>query len=166
MEWRKNDIIDVYKAENANGIVFTANSVVITKNHNSELVMGAGAAKRIRDYFNQDITCKFGNIIKTNDARIQPDYYLKGIKFTLESNPAPLYIFALQVKRDFKDKGDLHLTIQSLEALAQWCQSNPEIKLVLNCPLIGCGGFKNQKEEVFDLVEEILKDCNVIVTTL
>lgn len=163
MEWRTGDMIDVCKEVGANGIVFTANSVV---KNNGELTMGGGAAKRVRDYFPSSVPSALGQEIKKNNDRVQPDYYLAGIQFKLKETLEPFYIFALQVKRDFKDNGDLSLTIESLQLLAKWCSENPDVKLVLNCPLIGLGGFANQKEDIRNIVDGILFNCDVVVTLL
>jgi hypothetical protein len=165
VEWRVGDLIDVCKEADADGIVFTANAVIQNKNNAPELVMGFGAAKRIGDYF-PNVASLLAKEIKQEETRIQPDYYLAGLKFKNNKKETPFYVFALQVKRDFKDKGDIELTIQSLKQLANWCKENPEIHLVLNCPLIGAGGFSHQKEIIFDIVEKELESLNIIVTTL
>lgn len=163
MEWVQGDIIDVCRDKKANGVVFTANSVILK---NGDLCLGAGAAKRVRDYFPASVPSALAQEIKQNNDRIQPDYYLAGIQFKLKETLEPFYIFALQVKRDFNDKGDLSLTVESLQLLAEWCNANPGVKLVLNCPLIGLGGFSDQKEDIKNIVDGILFNCDVVVTLL
>lgn len=164
MEWHTGDMIDACKEFGAQGIVFTANSVITNQNGMSELVMGLGAAKRVRDFFPSAPRILAQEIKQTN-ARIQPDYHLAGFYFT-DKNLSPFYIFALQVKRDFKNNGDLALTIESLQILADWCIANPDVKLIMNCPLIGLGGFSDQEEDIKNIVEKILFNANVVVTTL
>jgi len=165
MEWRSGDMVDVCRETNADGIVFTANSVV-TKS--GELVMGAGAAKRVQNCFPNSLAKALGaQILKDVSVQVQPDYHLAGVVFKQKSNPdLPFYIFALQVKRDFRLPGDLKLTIASLGSLVNWCEEHPNTRLVMNCPLIGLGGFAAQKEEIVNLVSETLAKTSVIVTIM
>lgn len=164
MEWRNGDMIDVCREVGANGIVFTANSVVST---NDCLVMGAGAAQRVRDAFPKSIQRALGAQIKQSSPGVQPDYHFVGVTLPMAKQPdLPFYIFALQVKRHYAEPGDLALTVESLEALNSWCRANPDVKLVMNCPLIGLGGFASQIDKVKSIVEGILSDTNVIVTIL
>ena len=164
MEWRNGDMIDVCREVGANGVVFTANSVVTTSDY---LVMGAGAAQRVRDAFPSSVQKALGSQIKQVKHGVQPDYYLAGVTLPMANKPdSPFYIFALQVKRHYAAPGDLALTVESLESLNRWCKANPDVKLVMNCPLIGLGGFASQIDKVKSIVEGILSDANVIVTVL
>lgn len=160
MQWAEGDLIEICNRLNADGVVFSANSVVLS---NGELCLGAGAALRVKNAFPK-AALVLGKQIKQDGYNwVQPDYYLVGCMFNIEK---PFYVFALQVKRDFRHKGDLELTNQSLAELATWCEENPEIKLVMNCPLIGLGGYANQIEEIKATTELILNKTNVIVTIL
>lgn len=162
MEWRNGDMIDVCREVGANGIVFTANSVV---KGDGSLVMGAGAAKRVRDAMPSSIQKALGALIMDSQPGVQPDYYLAGIHLPSAKKPdTPFYIFAIQTKRHYAKPGDIELAIKSMSALKEWCDSNPDIKLVMNCPLIGNGGFANQIDKVKSIVEDVLSDTNVIVT--
>lgn len=164
MEWRNGDMVDVCREVGANGIVFTANSVVTANNC---LVMGAGAAKRVKDAFPDSVPRALGAQIKKSNHGVQPDYHLVGVKLPMAQSPdSPFYIFALQVKRHYAAPGDLALAVESLKALSGWCSLNPDAKLVMNCPLIGLGGFAGQIDKVKSIVEDILSDANVIVTIL
>ena len=74
-------------------------------------------------------------------------------------------IVAVQTKRDWKAPGDWDLTVASLKMFS--ARLNKEnIRFVLNCPLIGLGGFGDERKRVFDMVEEILGQNDVIVCTL
>lgn len=160
MEWVYGDMIDVCRGRDYDGIVFTANSVV---NKDNELVMGGGAALRVKNAFPK-AALVLGNQIKQDGYNwVQPDYYLAGCVFDAVK---PFYVFALQVKRDFRHKGDIQLTIQSLKDLAAWCEENPEVKLVMNCPLIGLGGYSSRVDEVKEIVSSILKNTSIVVTIL
>jgi len=168
MEWRTGDMIDVCKELDADGVVFTANSVINNVNGKRQLVMGGGAALRVYQHFPQTLSPSLANIIAPGAGTgVQPDYHLAGVTFKIKNNSSRVfYVFALQVKRHFVKPGDLSLTVESLKQLAQWCESHPDIKLVLNCPLIGLGGFASRTEEVKGIVESILGNTNVVVTIL
>jgi hypothetical protein len=160
MQWVEGDLIEICNRLNADGVVFSANSVVLS---NGELCLGAGAALRVRNAFPK-AALVLGNQIKQDGYNwVQPDYYLAGCVFDAVK---PFYVFALQVKRDFRHKGDIQLTIQSLKDLAAWCEENPEVKLVMNCPLIGLGGYSSRVDEVKEIVSSILKNTSIVVTIL
>lgn len=163
MEWRTGDMVDVCKEIGADGIVFTANSYV---KKNGGFCMGAGAALRVYDYFPKTLAPSLARIIGYSGLYgVQPDYHFAGVTFNLKNDSSRLfYVFALQVKRHFAEPGDLDLTIESLNHLANWCDNNPNVRLVLNCPLIGLGGFAAKKEEVQQMVESILGRTNIVVT--
>lgn len=168
MEWRTGDMISVCKEIDADGIVFTANSVVKDVKGTKELVMGGGAALRVYQYFPKSLASSLANIISPKGAvGVQPDYYFSGVSFKRSKHVSQLfYVFALQVKRHYANPGDLDLTIESLKQLATWCKENPDKQLVLNCPLIGLGGFSAQTDKVKGIVESILGNTNVVVTIL
>jgi hypothetical protein len=168
MEWRTGDLINVCKELDADGVVFTANSVICNKNGIRQLVVGSGAALRVKQYFPDSLPSALANVVAPGDTfGVTPDYHFAGVTFKRANKPdSPFYVFALQVKRHFANDGDLQLAIESLTQLAAWCQDNPDVKLVLNCPLIGLGGFASRAEEIKGVVEGILRNTNVVVTIL
>lgn len=157
MFWHNGDMIKLFYSIKADAIGFTANSCV-TKDR--KLVMGKGSAKTIRDNF-PDVDRILGEKIYSNDLYVQKDYYVKSTEY---SN---FYIMAIQTKRHFIDNkmnGELELytlTSKSLEKLSSMSMKHPERIIVMNCPLIGCASFKI--EDVKQLVEDKLKDCNIYV---
>lgn len=152
MEWRDGcDFLELAIQENIDNIVFSANSVV----NRQGLVMGKGAAQRIRDAY-PGITHDFGKIL---DRRPPGDYHV--IHVCREESPSN--VFALQVKRHYRDLGDFELCRQSLRKLSEILGSD---KAVMNCPLISNGGFHNEKESVYEMVESELKYCQVLVARL
>lgn len=153
MRWVDGEMIAVAYKEGADTLAFTANSVI---KKDGSLVMGGGAAKRVADFF-PETPAALGAKITSNPDR---DFLIA------EAPVSDLCIdrvLAVQVKRHFKDDGDLDLTKAALNALAKWCISNPKSLVVLNCPLIGLGGFAHRIDEVKQAVSSILKDSNVIV---
>lgn len=132
MEWRTGDMIDICNATHADGIVFTANAVVL---RDGNLCMGSGAAKRVRDYYPKNLASALGaQIHKDAKYSSQPDYYLVGVTYKTNVQDRPFYIFALQVKQHYKGCGYILLATESLKRLADWCKENPDVKLVMNCP--------------------------------
>ena len=97
---------------------------------------------------------------------LQPDYFVAHASHWLEDKKDHIRLVALQVKRHYNAQGDLDLTEQSLEKFAEMMRSRPERRAVMNCPLIGLGGFGDQQKLVTDLVERVLGDIDVIVCTL
>ena len=106
-------------------IGFTANSVIKS---NGALVMGAGAAKVVRDWI-KDIDLKLG-------AKITPgkDYYI-----IREGN-----IFAFQTKRHWSEDTPLDLLSKSIDLLDKSARKFPSKTFALNFPAIGHGGIKKE----------------------
>jgi len=165
MKWVSGDFVDLAHKHKATGIAFTANAVIMKKDDQYKLVMGAGAAKRIRDKF-LGIDAKLAEEIVKNvndypeHTRQVKDYYLSYCDYD------NLRIFAVQTKKHFKEAGDWDLTVQSLEQLANYIKHNPESKIILNCPLINNGGFGDRIDEVKQMVENIFKDTKILVSIL
>ena len=159
MEWRKGDMIDIAAQEGITTIGFTANAVIWRDNGVPKLVAGRGAALRVREKFPTVDAMLAAAILKGKDRMgVHHDYHCVSVvgKF--------YKIFAVQVKRHWRDPGDWPLTEASLEAFASMLPQ--EEAAVLNCPLIGEGGFADRKDEVMGMVERILNNRQVIVTTL
>jgi hypothetical protein len=150
MEWRDDyDFLDLAIEEGINHIVFSANSVV----NKHGLVMGKGAAQRIRDAY-PGITHDFGRIL---DRKSPGDYHVINV-----SRPeTPGHVYALQVKRHYRDPGDFELCRQSLRKLIQILGDS---KAVMNCPLISNGGFQDEKERVYEMIENELENSPILVT--
>lgn len=150
MEWRDDcDFLELAIQENIDHIVFSANRVV----NKYGLVMGKGAAQRIRDAY-PGITSDFGKIL---DRQRPGDYHV--IQVHRHENPSNVY--ALQVKRHYRDLGDFELCRTSLQKLVEILGDSPA---VMNCPLIKNGGFHDEKERVFEMIESVLKNSPVLVT--
>lgn len=123
---------------------FTANSVIKS---DGKLVMGAGAAKVVRDFY-QGIDKLFGN--KINHLS----------KFGTCVVPwQSQMILAFQTKYDWQDKSPIELVEYSVEKLKYLAEKNFSWTFHLPCPAIGCG--KQDVEDILPLLE-CLPD-NVIV---
>ena len=159
MEWLSGDMLQVAREEECEIIAFTANSVLKSINGSQALVMGGGAAKRVRDAFPGIDIQLAEKIIESRsiDNNNSADYYV------VASKTNGLWVAAVQVKRHWKDDGDWKLTETSLKTLARHLSKNPNRKCVLNCPLIGLGGFSDRIDDVKQMVEDTLKDANVFV---
>ena len=150
MEWRDNcDFLELAIQEGIDSIVFTANAVV----NQHGLVMGKGAAQRIRDAY-PGITGDFGKIL---DRRKPGDYHV--IKVCRPETPS--FVYALQVKRHYRDPGDFELCRHSLQKLIEILGDS---SAVMNCPLISNGGFQDEKERVYEMVENELGNSPILVT--
>ena len=165
MKWVSGDFVDLAHKHKATGIAFTANAVIMKKDDQYKLVMGAGAAKRIRDKF-LGIDAKLAEEIVKNvndypeHTRQVKDYYLSYCDYD------NLRIFAVQTKKHFKEAGDWDLTVQSLEQLANYIKHNPESfkyieemttrscieAIEYNCDLIE--KFKNPPEYILKIAKK------------
>lgn len=151
MKWFDNeDFLDLAIRLKVNHLAFTANSVI----KESGLVMGAGAALRIRNAY-PGIDGEFGRILNRLPGR---DYHVMHV---LQPEHVPSNIYALQVKRHYRSDGDIELTRLSLRKFALSLEG---AEAVLNCPLIGLGGYADNPQEIFELVEEELANTSVCVT--
>lgn len=138
-------------------IAFSANSTIDSYGC---LVMGAGAAKSVRDLF-PDSPDKFGAVISQDVSVVTEDYHLAEIVIK------DMTLLAYQVKRDWKDFTPLmDLTRRSLEALSDWHKDHDLQCVVLNCPLIGHTNMASRKQEVFRMVESILDHPSFYVCVL
>ena len=172
MQWQQGDMLEYAQAHKISTICFTANGIV----SGGRLVCGAGAALDVKRKF-PSADRSLGNLLEYKRWKqgLQGDY------FTLETeqltrnwlgdhNVDAVRIVAVQVKRDWRDNGDWHLTEKSLLRLRadlnRWRVEKDRPEAVLNCPLIGRGGFSDRKDEVFKMVEYYLEDMNITVFTL
>jgi len=162
MNWLTGDFIDFYNGYRGarKVLAFTANSVFCGV-ETPELVMGAGAAEKVKrcwpkapSVFAKIIQCKLGC---GGTPGVKPDYYLVGAQIQNAQ------IMAVQVKRNWKAKGDLELTRESLTRLNNWATKHPETFIFMNCPLIGRGGFT--LEQVRPMLDEIFGATNNINIT-
>ncbi|MBS1722832.1 MAG: hypothetical protein JSS66_07625 [Armatimonadetes bacterium] len=151
MEWVDNvDFVQLARDKGVAHLVFSANAVV----NNRGLVMGAGAALRVRDEFlGSDLL--LGVEIKPFKRQ---DYLVASV---CDPDWNPSNIHALQVKRHYKQDGDFELCTRSLRRLVEVLGLAPA---VMNCPLVGRGGHAAEAEKVYRLVEKELKDTHILVT--
>ncbi len=165
MEWWQGDLFEVVKQTEAQVIAFTANAVL---KPNRSLICGAGAAKSVRDKC-PGVDKALGEVLfqRSNKTGLQEDYYVIEVEYWSQ------WVMAVQTKRrpdipkNKAEKQELwDLTSKSLEYLAILAKKHPERRIVLNCPLIGLGGFGDELDEVGDLVEEKLVDTNIVVCYL
>lgn len=153
MTWASGkDLVTHARAISASHVAFTANSVL----NRGRLVMGAGAAKRVRE-------CMPGVDYALGALSPGGDYHLLLAESEFWS---PAAVLAVQVKRHYSDPGDIDLTHRSLLALAEFCVGTPGALIVMNCPLVGHGGYADRASEVEEMVEEVLSEHPVVVTTL
>lgn len=131
---------------------FTANSVLIPKWVKRPgglkvqahlLVMGAGAAKQVRDnYLRVDPDAEeyplWRNISEHMGRMVFCGTGCNEGYFKVAFYP-PLKLFAFQVKFHFKPPANLYLIKHSAEALAEWMKENPTETVHLNFPGIGAG---------------------------
>lgn len=133
-------------------VMYVIATNAIVKN-NGALVMGAGAAKHVRDtYKNMDREC--GETIQRASMyspmmKSQTMYGFLEVRSWTRPNKAGFGIF--QVKRHYKDKADIALINYSCQTLVQWMSQN-ELKcpIRMNFPGIGNGQLPH------DIVEPIL----------
>lgn len=152
MNWTTGDLIEVARAKGIRVVGFSANAVIT---RDGDLVMGAGAARRIKNAY-PGIERILGEAIGV--FGLAPDYYLQPASY------GRTRILAYQVKRDWRESGDFALTRESLTRLAEWSRANGPV--VVNCPLIGAGGWGSRSDEVFEMVERALADADVTVCRL
>ena len=163
MEWVQGDLVDVARERNLNLIAFTANSVIKIEDEKYKLVMGRGAAKRVRDAFPGVDAMLASRLLEGKDLKsgLQPDYYCIGAKYN-----DGLSIAAVQTKRHWHDVGYLDLAKQSLEALRDNLKRKSNLRAVLNCPLIENGGFADRLEIVREMVKDVFDSSDIVICTL
>ena len=152
MEWRDDcDFLELAIQEGIDSIVFTANSVV----NQYGLVMGKGAALRIRDAY-PGIAGDFGKIL---DRYPPGDYHV----IKVDRSETPSSVYALQVKRHYRDPGDFELCRKSLQKLIKILGNS---SAVMNCPLIANGGFYDERDHVYEMIEDELKNSPILVARM
>ena len=165
MKWAEGDILEHAKTNTGTALAFTANSMLV---HN-KLNMGGGAAKDVRDEY-PGVDAAFFEILSegVNDNCVLSDYHLCAVETEGRT------IIAVQVKRDTREKATpnakrawYELARRSLEHLAVW-QEATGTPVVINCPLIGLGGFSTYPEfmQVKLMVDMTLGDADITVLTL
>lgn len=134
---------------------FVTTNNCVTKD--GRLVMGAGAAKSMKDIF-PDIDLFFARQITRVDNN---NNFIYASKYGLLVNTTTR-LGAFQTKYHFKDKSDLELIRYSTAKLILFALANPTDTIHLNFPGIGYGGLK--KEDVLPIITAL--PDNVIVWTL
>ena len=127
-----------------NIFMFTANSVI---RDNGCLVMGAGCARYVRDFYN-GVDKLMGNEIE--------HLSVYGVRFVQWNSQ---YIGAFQTKIHWKDKSPLDVVEFSINQLKQVVQKRPDFTFHLPCPAISHGG--RSVEDILPMLD-VLPD-NVIV---
>jgi hypothetical protein len=159
MKWHKGDIVDLFNTGKYNALGFTANA---RRSRFGDLIMGAGAAKKVADAY-PGVPRALGVAV---GAMKVPDYLLAFAEVDDQ------WFFALQTKRHWKDEyGNVtydmaDLARRSLEALNQYADEHPDMNFVVNCPLIGLGGYGHKKKFIKELVEQAVPANNVTVCVL
>lgn len=126
--------------------LFTGNTIV---KNNGALVMGAGAAKQIRDAY-PGIDGSFGKLIKR-----LPEAHILWVAF---ENPQQ-HLGWFKVKYHWADDADLDLIAESARRLAEIARSNPFRTYHLNYPGVGNGRLREAQVEP---LLQVLPD-NVII---
>lgn len=122
-----------------NRIIITGNSIV---KPNGRLVMGAGAAKDLRDKV-KGIDLVFGKKVS--------DYNSKGKEYLLLFHN---FYGILQVKYNWWENANVDLIGRSLERLKYYSNKYPKVVYNLNYPGIGYGGIERH------IMENILCTMN------
>jgi len=128
-------------------IMFTANSTICR----SGLVMGAGNAKAIKEYFASlgiNLPMELAKIIKPNSV-----YGCKWVKFRFHN------IGAFQTKTDWKLGSTLELIEKSVSRLDRVARLRPEFTFHLPFPGCGHGGLKH--EDVLPLLVSLPDNVHV-----
>lgn len=124
--------------------MFTANSVV---KGNGTLVMGAGNAKAVRDFY-PDIDKLFGDKI----SHLQ-EFYTCFCKYDKQ------WIGALQTKIHYRKESPMYLVRASIDKLSRIAKERPQLVFHLPCPAISNGG--KSVENILPLLENL--PDNVII---
>lgn len=130
-------------------LLFTANS---TTNNQGELVMGAGFAKCVKDWF-PDMPDKIGYVITTSSG---PDY---GLAYAPTNVKNPFLVMAFQVKHSFWKPASLALISTSANMLTSYASLNRDLKMCLNFPGVGAG--KLSVDQVLPLLKNVPDNVDI-----
>lgn len=165
-----SEMLDIARSLGA-AVAFSANA---TMTGDGRLVMGCGAAKRIKDAF-PGVDLALGNEIRritsSRPMRVVGDYYFAHTMWCARDGwRTP--VIAFQVKRDYRDHEDAtakascwELCRHSLRELAGR-QMKASVPIVINFPLIGAAGFKKVEDDVVRMLIEELGETDVTVCKL
>lgn len=142
-------------------VVITTNSIV---KGNGALVMGAGAARQVRDKV-PGIDKECGSAIiarKERDtfARNQDMYGFLEVRPWTRPGKGGFGIF--QVKRHFKSEAQIDLINYSCQTLSQWMRGN-EFKCPVRMNFPGIGNGKLKREKVEPILRAHFKELPVTV---
>lgn len=141
-------------ANKADYICFTANAVITRQ---GKLVMGRGAALRVRDAFPGIDAC-FGQKLALCRSGIAKEYGICDVFYNRH------HIIAVQVKRHFSDYGEKacwDLCWWSLLKLHdQFVSPMPGMSFRMNMPLIGFCGCSHLEDKIRQKFEELFGHCN------
>lgn len=143
-------------------LAFTSNACLLSDP--TRLVMGAGAARAVRDEY-AVADRHLGALLAIRfdqTSGLVPDYHIEAVR-ARDSHGSERIVCAVQVKRSWRQDGDLELTATSLDRFARWLGPR---SAAMNMPLVGRGGFADREPEVRELVERSLSGSDVIVCHL
>lgn len=136
---------DMFKASpSSDAILFVTTNAVVR--FNGALVMGAGAAKTLRDSV-PGIDHVLGKEVRAVENRGTYGIAWRG-RFG-----------AFQVKYHYKDRADLNLIAFSTRCLSILASAYPEREIILNYPGIGNGGL--QERDVQPIIERLPDNVSV-----
>lgn len=128
-------------------VFVTTNGVV---KRNGELVMGAGAAKRLALMF-PEVPKIFGESIKKNEGYRENGEYRLITPFTKEIEGKKIQFGGFQVKYGWYDSAKLNLIEFSTKALFNFAldlyNNDESVRIALNYPGIGNGKLKEYQVE-------------------
>lgn len=173
VEWYEGDMIMLAKQRGIFHVAFTANSTL----NGQRLVMGAGAALDVKKQFPKiDLNLGTELVYLREVESIEGDYNVLSVQAVSsgtrgwlgsESIADVVRVTAVQVKRDWRHIADWELTKTSLglfrDYLRHLLSTGEQGSAVINCPLIGMGGYSAQREQVIAMVEKQLQGADVIV---
>ena len=135
----------------ADAICVTTNGIV---KKDGSLVMGAGNAKLFSNRY-PELAKVLGNKIKSSGKNI----VFKGVE---AKDNQGTYVLSFPTKEDYRSKSDLELIRRSAIRLKYLADVHKLNSIILPCPGIGCG--KLNKDEVLNLLKDILDDRFTIIT--
>lgn len=169
IQFISGDFIKAARELDADGLIFSANSLIKRVKDGdrtvNELVMGAGAARRVRDYFGSYIPRQLAaSISPSGEAGVRPDYHIAYVSIPFKGNPERRFtVVAFQVKRHFQNPADLDLITESAEWLHQWLATQPDKKYVMNLPGVNLGQLRQHEDEIKEILSSRLGKFDLIV---
>lgn len=157
----KNEMFGIYRDTDL--FLTTTNSTL----HNNEiLVMGAGHAKQVSDFFKVDIKTPLANAIKSRVAekvklgdydkayvKKNRDYIYNSYGLIVSDNWPKSKLGIFQTKYHYKDLPDYDIINYSTQMLLKWCEVNNQSRV--DMPFVGIGLGKLERNKVYDILEKL-----------